>query len=179
MKIGLVRHFKVNYSSYSPFYFPGEFRTAMKRYDEADVIPAKTDLCKINWELCFASSLKRAAITARTIFKKEIIETDLLREVSLLPFTEKNLKLPWFVWHIGARVAWSKNAASQEETKEETAKRINLIYSKIIETGRENILVVSHGFFMKVFSNFLSKKGFEGKIDPFPRNGQLYLFQKN
>ena len=146
MKIGLVRHFKVDYKSHNPFYYPDEFRLAMKKYDEAEVIIDKTDLGGIDWEICFSSSLKRASITAQSIFTGDIIETDLLREVSLLPFTNINFKLPWFVWHIGARVAWAKNSKSQAETKQETSERMKLIYDNIIDSQRQNVLLVTHGF---------------------------------
>jgi broad specificity phosphatase PhoE len=179
MKIGLVRHFKVDYKSYSHFYYPEGFRTAMQEYDEAEIILGQTDLNGTDWQICFSSSYKRAIEAAKSIFMNEIIETNLLREVSLQPFTLRKFKLPWFIWHVGARIAWSKNSKSQDETKQETNERIKLIYSKILESERQNILVVSHGFFMKCFSTFLRKNGFKGEIDPFPQNGRLYIFEKN
>lgn len=177
-KIGMVRHFKVDYKSHSPFYYPEEFRLAMLKYDEADVLIGKTDLHGIDWDVCFSSSYKRAVITANSIYTKTIIETNLIREVSLLPFTNYKIKLPWFVWHIGARVAWSRNGKSQDETRAETDERMKQIYSQIIDTGKKNVLLVTHGFFMKCFADFLKKKGYQGKIDPFPLNGRLYIFEK-
>jgi broad specificity phosphatase PhoE len=178
MKIGLVRHFKVAHKNYKPYCYPKEFHSAMQEYDEADIIIGKTDLNGIDWEVCFSSSYKRAFETAQNIFNKEIIKTDLIREVPLLPFTLLKIKLPWFIWHIGARIAWSNNAKSQNETKQETNERMLLIYQKILETKCQNILVVSHGFFMKCFSRFLTVNGYKGTIDLFPQNGHLYIFSK-
>jgi broad specificity phosphatase PhoE len=178
MKIGLVRHFKVDYKDYNPFYFPDEYDAAIKGYDEADVILKEIHLDGIDWEICFSSSFSRAIKTAEYIYKKKIIKTELLREVNLKAFTTKRIKLPSFVWHIGARISWSVNGKSQPETKEATEIRIRKIYAMIRNSEKENVLVVSHGFFMKCFASFLIREGYNGKIDPVPHNGKLYVFQK-
>ena len=177
MKIGLVRHLRVDYKNYDPIYFPDTYRHVMKAYDNAEIVIGNTYLDGIDWQICFCSSLKRAVETAHQIYKKEIIITDLLREVSLSPFTDREIKLPWFVWHVGARIAWARNSKSQEETRIETYKRIEKLYSQILAAGKENILIVSHGFFMKCFSRFLTEKNFKGSIDNLPRNGKLYIFE--
>jgi broad specificity phosphatase PhoE len=177
MKIGLVRHYKVDLKNPKPYYYPEEFRDAMKEYDEADVIKGSTNLDGIDWDICFSSSLKRAVITAKDIYKGEIIITDLIREVSLLPFTMKKIKLPWTIWHICARIAWSKNSKTQDETRQETTERMNLIYKKILDAKKENVLLVTHGFFMKCFIKFLREKSFTGKVEMFPKNGCLYIFE--
>jgi hypothetical protein len=55
---------------------------------------------------------------------------------------------------------------------------MKLIYNKIMESKKRNVLLVTHGFFMKCFVKFLMEKGFEGKIDPFPQNGCLYIYER-
>ena len=177
MIIGLVRHFKVKYKNYSPFYYPGGYLKAMQEYDEADVLPVDTNLNGIDWETCLSSTFKRARITAEHIYHNEIIFTDLLREVSLSPFTKRNICLPWFVWHIGARIAWHKGSASQEESRLQTLNRAEKIFSIIKDSEKEKILIVSHGFFMKNLVSKLRRKGFTGNIDEIPENGKLYLFE--
>jgi broad specificity phosphatase PhoE len=149
----------------------------MKEYDNAEIVPGNTFIDGVDWQICFCSSLKRAVDTARHIYRREIIITDLLREVSLSPFTDREIKLPWFVWHVGARIAWARNSKSQEETRADTYERIKKIYSQIIDSGNDNILIISHGFFMKCFAKFLIENQFKGFIDKIPRNGRLYIFE--
>lgn len=48
----------------------------------------------------------------------------------------------------------------------------------IYESDYQNILIVSHGFFIRELTKRLNAEGFKGKIDPAPQNGKLYLFQK-
>lgn len=178
MKLGLVRHFKVDYKSYHPFYYPDEYRTAIKGYDEADIILGNTLLNGIDWQICFCSTFKRAMQTAEHIFKKEILKTELLREVDLAPFTNRKIKLPTFIWHGGARISWAMNSKSQPETKNKTIERMKTVYSMAMQTNLDNVLIVSHGFFMKCFADYLRKNGFKGIIDQIPHNGKLYVFEK-
>jgi hypothetical protein len=105
MRIGLIRHYKVDLKNTKSYYSPEEFREAMIEYDEADVIISSIKINQADWEICFVSSLKRTVDTARDICHKEFIKTDLIREVSLLPFTMRRIKLPWALWHICARIA--------------------------------------------------------------------------
>ena len=178
MLIGLVRHFKVDIPFTKTFYTPEEFNKQMSDYDTAGVIPNEVNLGNYDWNICYASNLPRAITTAKTIYKEEIITTPHLREVPINAFINIPVRLPAPVWHISARIAWKKNSSSQPETYNQTMERINKIYNTITSNGYENILIVSHGFFMRVFHNFLTKKGFEGEIDFSPRNGKLYTLTR-
>lgn len=178
MKLGLVRHFKVNIKPGEGLLSASQFSGAMKNYDLADVTPNDLIINKEEWEICYSSSLPRAVKTANIIYNGERIITDLLREVSIYPFTQKNLILPTFIWHAGARIAWFKNKKSQPETNIQTKERVNKFLDLIYSSGKKNILIVSHGFFMGSLVRELIKLGFKGEMDLRPRNGKLYKFEK-
>lgn len=178
MKLGLVRHFKVNIKPGEGRLSPSQFAEAMKNYDSADVTPNNLKINKNEWDICYSSSLPRAVKTAQTIYSGEIITTDLLCEVPILPFTQKKIILPTFIWHTGARIVWFKNKPSQPEGRKQTQKRVEEFLNLINSSCKENILIVSHGFFMGSLVRELLKRGFKGEMDFRPRNGKLYVFNK-
>ncbi|WP_066503595.1 phosphoglycerate mutase family protein [Abyssisolibacter fermentans] len=177
MKIGLIRHFKVD-CTYPKLMNSDEYNKWVNNYDIADVIENNVNLGKITWEKCFASDLYRAIKTAESVFKGEIIKTDILREVPMSAFTSKNLRLPCLIWSFVSRIAWLYSHESQKETKKETIDRINNFVQKIIKLNESNILVVSHGFFMYFLQKELIKNGFTGKRFTKVRNGTLFIFEK-
>ena len=176
MKLGLVRHFKVNIRPGEGRLSSSQFAEAMNNYDSADVTPNKLIINKNEWDICYSSSLPRAVKTAQTIYSGEIITTDLLGEVPIFPFTKRNITLPSFIWHTAARIAWFKNKPSQPEGRNQTQKRVEEFLNLINSAGKENILVVSHGFFLSSLVRELLKRGFKGEMDVRPRNGKLYIF---
>lgn len=178
MKLGLVRHFKVNIKPGEGKLSSSQFEEAMKNYDFADVTSNGLIINKNEWDICYSSSLPRAVKTAQTIYNGEIITTDLLREVPILPFTKRNIILPSFIWHTAARIAWFKNKPSQPEGKIQTQKRVEEFLNLINSSGKENILIVSHGFFLGSLVRELLKRGFKGEMDMRPRNGKLYTIIK-
>ncbi|KAB2846515.1 MAG: histidine phosphatase family protein [Melioribacteraceae bacterium] len=178
MKLGLVRHFKVNIKPGEGKLSSSQFEEAMKNYDYADVTSNGLIINKNEWDICYSSSLPRAVKTAQTIYNGEIITTDLLCEVPILPFTKRNIILPSFIWHTAARIAWFKNKPSQPEGKIQTQKRVEEFLNLINSSGKENILIVSHGFFLGSLVRELLKRGFKGEMDMRPRNGKLYTFIK-
>ena len=177
MKLGLVRHFKV-ITNEKTFLSSEEFAEAMLNYDIAPVIENELKIHSNEWEICYCSTLPRAITTAEKIYDKEIIKTNLLVEVPISPFTQKNIKLPITLWHIGARIAWYKNYKSQIENKDATKERINKFYNLIKDSGHENILIVSHGYFLRMFYEEMKKKGYEGDVDVNIKNAKLYTVSK-
>lgn len=174
MKIGLIRHFKVDHS---PHYFLDSdgFVNSMHEYDTAPVIKNGLVINSGEWDLCLCSTLPRAKTTAQSIYNGDIEYTDLLVEVDMKPFTQKQITLPSFFWHIGARLHWYKGKTTQPEVRGKTIKRAENVLDKILGSGRQNILVVSHGFFLRSLVNILTQNGFDGKIDEAPRNAKLYI----
>jgi broad specificity phosphatase PhoE len=130
-----------------------------------------------DWDICYCSKLPRAVKTAETVFNKEIIKTDLIVEVPITPFTKRNFKLPAIIWQIGARIAWYKSYRSQIESIHGTRERINEFYKVIENSGYNNILIVSHGYFLRMFYEEMKKKGFEGEVEVNIKNGKLYTLE--
>ena len=117
-------------------------------------------------------------ITAKSIYDKELEITDLLREVKMYPVKNNKLKIPSFLWSISSRIAWKLNHASQLETETDTKKRTKEFISKLDLNSDENILIVSHGFFLITLVNELKSLGFKGKVPRKMKNGHLYVLQK-
>ena len=178
MKIGLVRHFKVISPKGKKNLNSAEFNEMMNRYDIHPVKPNKIIIHSSEWDICYASTLSRAQITAKAIYDKEIITTPLIIEVPLSASIRTNTKLHYMVWQIAGRIAWYFSSKSQKEIKPQTLSRIDEFFKEIENSGHQNILVVSHGFFMKVFVRELKKRGFKGELDLSPKNGKLYRFIK-
>ncbi|MBI1932968.1 MAG: histidine phosphatase family protein [Ignavibacteriales bacterium] len=176
MRLGLVRHFKV-ITNEKTFLSSSEFTRAMENYDSAPVISNGLAINSNDWEICYCSTLPRAVATAGKIFSGKIIKTDLLKEVPISPFTKMNIKLPVFVWHIGARIAWYKSHNSQKEDFHQTKKRIDEFYEIIKSSGYEKILIVSHGYFLRIFYDVMKENKFQGNIDVNIKNGKLYLLE--
>ncbi|MBU0560905.1 MAG: phosphoglycerate mutase family protein [Bacteroidetes bacterium] len=179
MTLGFVRHFKVDVKFDKILYSTSQFNEIMQYYDVATVIPNEVNLNGINWEKCFCSSLPRAVTTAKAIYKNEIITTDLLHEVPLPAFTNKEIVLPGLVWHWGGRVAWYYNKISLLETRSQSNARADKIIEQILSAQHQNILIVTHGFFMGVLLKKLYKLGFKGETDLVPKNGKLYILKNS
>ncbi len=178
MIIGLVRHFKVKYGKYPKFYHSKIFERQLAEYDISSVEIKETNIKSSDWDICFCSTLPRAIKTANAVFNKEIVQTELLIEVPLAPFTKRNIHLPYFLWVFLGRIAWGFNGKSQPESRIQTEERIVKVFEMIKSANKERVLIVSHGFFLSIFARYLKKKGFNGAIDETPRNGKLYIFGK-
>ncbi|MBN1301923.1 MAG: histidine phosphatase family protein [Melioribacteraceae bacterium] len=176
MTLGLIRHFKVDAPAYTKFLSASEFSDSQKKYHECDVIEQKVDLDKIDWQVCYSSTLTRAMATAKSIYNGRVVFTEELVEVEASPVFNYGCKLSFNTWHVLARLAWLFGSATQYETRRQTKQRCNKLYSILKESGYQNILIVSHGFFLRELANFLIKKGYKGKIDYAPKNAKLYIF---
>ena len=74
MKVGLVRHFQVKKDfPKETLITPDQFNQWLNEYDESEIEDAEMDLCGIEWNICLASDLFRAAKTAEKIFSGNII----------------------------------------------------------------------------------------------------------
>ncbi|MBZ0179025.1 MAG: phosphoglycerate mutase family protein [Melioribacteraceae bacterium] len=177
MKIGLIRHFKVDVRSQN-FLNSSGFDESMRNYDRAEIIPKRVELTNNEWQRCISSTLPRAKETASAIFSGEILFTDMLVEVPMRSFWNTDIKIPSFIWHIGARIAWKRNHSSQIETYAATKIRVNEFIEKFIRSNDKNTLIVTHGFFMRQLYKALIKEGFEGKIDEVPKNGVVYVLSR-
>lgn len=178
MKIGIVRHFKVNCPA-PKFMNSDEFIEYQNNYDIESVIKNEVNLDEKMWSVCYCSTLPRAVTTAESIYHGKIIKTDLLREVPMSPRRKTKHRLPWFWWNVDARLAWTQNHKSQKEGSAETQKRVKKFLEMINFESNQNILIVSHGFVTFTLVRKLKKLGFKGEIPIHVRNGQLYVLDNS
>lgn len=175
MRIGLLRHFKVN-CPHKKMMTSEEFREWSEKYEVSKVIKKKVEMYGIEWDICYASDLPRAVTTANEVYSGNILLDKLLREVDNAPFIHtERFRLPFQLWHICGRLAWYFRSKSQPETITGTRKRINEFLDHI-DWSKENILIVFHGFMLYNFQKELRKRGFAGEKIKFVKNGVLYEY---
>lgn len=175
MRIGLLRHFKVD-CPHKKMMTSQEFIEWTKEYEESKVIKREVDLNGIKWDICYVSDLPRAVVTAKEVFRGNLIIDKLLREVENAPFINtKRIKLPFALWHVCGRLAWFFKAKSQPENIEGTKERINEFLNKI-DWSKENILIVFHGFMLYNFQKELRRRGFKGDKPKKVKNAVLYEY---
>lgn len=175
MKIGLVRHFKVDLKRNS-FMSSKTYNEYMKKYEETRVIPNELVIDK-NWDKCYCSSMERAIITAKTIYHGDIIITNKLVEISFTARINTKLPLPYYFWTFINRIAWFRNHISQPEGRTKTLKRLNEIVDEILQQKDKNILIVSHAGALYEIRKILRRKGFKGHNFIKARNGKLYVME--
>lgn len=136
------------------------------------------ELGNIAWHKCFSSDLSRAVKTAETIFKGEVIKTNLLREVPISPVLKKNSRIPYILWAFSGRIAWLFSHNSQPESKKDTKKRVSEFLDSIEIYSNKNILIVCHGFLMRTLQKELKRRSYYGKSIHIAKNGSLYTYEK-
>jgi broad specificity phosphatase PhoE len=176
MKIGLIRHFKVDLYK-RPFMTSKDYDEHMYNYDRAGVIPNEVVIDK-EWDKCYCSTLPRAITTAQTVYHGEIIFSDKLIEIPVAAWFKTNLKLPYHVWGVLNRIAWIRNHISQPESRIKTLERVNSITEEIISQDNKNILIVSHAGTLYEIQKLLRSNGFSGPRFLRAHNGKLYIFEK-
>lgn len=180
MKIGLVRHFKVDFKSVRTWLTPNEFEEWINHYNAADVIPNEMKWDDTIWELCFSSDLVRAERTAATIFAGTAARMPSLREIGLEPMFRSRIKLHYNLWLLLSRIGWFFCHRSQMETRKHTESRAVEVVTYLESCPQSNILVVSHGAFMNALNRELLRRGYKArtKMKMKPENGLLYSFEK-
>lgn len=176
MRIGLIRHFRVNIKR-SSFMTSEEYDKYSYDYDRSDVIPNEVVIDE-NWDKCYCSSMCRAVTTAKTVYHGKIIISDKLMEIPSAARIKTKFRLPYHLWAILNRASWSENHQSHPEGKTNTMKRINEIMGQILKQPEENILIVSHAGTMFELQKILLANGFSGERFIKPDNGRLYVFKK-
>lgn len=175
MRIGLLRHFKVN-CPHKRMMTSEEFRQWSEKYEVSKVIKKKVEMYGIEWDICYVSDLPRAITTAKEVYSGNLMIDKLLREVDNAPFIHtERIRLPFEVWHVFGRLAWYLRSKSQPETIKGTRKRINAFLDRI-DWSKENILIVFHGFMIYNFQKELRRRGFEGRKLKIVKNGVLYEY---
>ncbi|UOE96222.1 histidine phosphatase family protein [Alkalihalobacillus sp. LMS39] len=177
MKVGLLRHFKVERGYPNKFVSSEQLMEWVKEYDASDVIPTQLDLGNIDWKRCYSSDLARARKTATAAFSGEIVENKSLREIEIKPLFHSSIKLPLLVHMIFIRIAWLLGHSSQPESKKTVKHKINLLLDEILQS-EEDVLIVGHGGMMMFMSKELKRRGFTGPPIKRAKNGHLYIYDK-
>ena len=177
MKIGLVRHFKVNHP------FPGkrllsksEVIQWFAEYDTTVNLDYKTvDLSDISWQRCYSSPMIRTMKTANHIYNGEIVEITALKELDILHHLSDRLKLPFIIWGIMVRI---KSLSSNKDTDEFKNRIVNFL-DNIMANNENDVLIVSHWFVMRIIRKALIDRGLSG--DNFKSNdyGTLYIYEES
>jgi broad specificity phosphatase PhoE len=176
MKIGLIRHFRVDLKR-RRMMTSVEYNEHVYNYDFADVIPNEIVIDE-EWDKCYCSTLPRAVATAKTVYHGKIIFTDKLIEIPSAARFNFSLRLPYNLWAIIGRFAWIRNHISQPEGRKKTIERITDILDTILEEKDQNILIVSHAGTLYEIQKLLKRKGFTGDKFFKARNGKLYIYRK-
>lgn len=178
MRIGLLRHFKVN-CPHKRFMTSEEFREWSEKYEKSRVIKNHVEMYGIEWDICYVSDLPRAITTAKEVYSGNLKIDKLLREVDNAPFIHSDrIILPFELWHVCGRLAWFFKSKSQPETVEGTRRRINKFLDRI-DWSKDNILIVFHGFMLFNFQRELRRRGFTGEKVKIVKNGVLYQYTKD
>jgi len=177
MKIALVRHFKVNQPfPKQPLLSRYELMKWFMAYDNTiDIEYKKVDLSPINYQHCYSSPMIRAMNTAKHIFEREIVEIEELTELAILHRLPNWVKLPFIIWAIIVRF---KSLESNSDTKKFKDGVISFV-DTLTTSERENTLVVSHWFVMKIIQEELLRRGFTGDIFKSADYGKVYVYEHN
>ncbi|AIQ46674.1 hypothetical protein R70723_12935 [Paenibacillus sp. FSL R7-0273] len=181
MRIGLVRHFKVEHPRLRGWVTGEQFNRWVAEYDEARILPEACADYGEGWGYCISSDLSRAADTARHIFTGEIKYSPQLREIGVTAASGslRGFKLPSVCWLVLGRLLWLSGHASQPESRQATSRRIKAMLDHIeARPEQTDVLLVTHGLLMKQLELELRRRKYTGGRMSHPRNGQLYVYEK-
>lgn len=177
MRIGLARHFPVS----EPW--PAGWRTAAElnewrvRYDAADVRPFPVCDETGRWSRCYTSDLTRAAITARALYRGEVIPLAALREAEFAPFATGGLRLPVRLWRTIFRIAWMTGHGSQRHLRDDFFARVRSV-ADLVESQHDAVLLVSHAGMMFYLRKELLRRGFRGPGFQIAAHARVYEFER-
>lgn len=178
MKIGLIRHARVNYRS--KFFTTGKtFNEGRVTYDATAVNKVELKIMPEEFPVCYVSSLPRAIETAKMIYSGAYIITDDLREVRSTSLFFQNLHAPTLFRTLLGRAAWFFNHSKMPETRGQSMQRAQKFITRLLALPHQDTLLITHGFFMQCLKHELKKQGFKGRGPYFPKNVSLYVFVKN
>lgn len=178
MRIGLIRHFRVEQPLPSGWMTAGGLHLWRTRYDSARVLPVPLDLGAEVWSACISSDLERAIATAKAAYAGGIEVTPLLREPELAEFRTRRLRLPIWLWRWVLRLSWMTGHRSQRQCRDDFRLRVSAM-ADALERRDGNTLVVSHAGMMAYLSAELTKRGYAGPKLQVPEHARLYVYEKS
>jgi|GEM_PF-693453 len=167
--IYLLRHFRVKDDQKEKLNAQ-EFDTWVDEYDKMNLEYLDLDLPPI--DLCLVSPQNRAIASASHLNIEYRID-ERLREVEAKLFKQSRWKFSKNFWLALGRLRWLFNIGSRETRKDSYA-RAREIVEALQESKVQNILILTHGFFIKILAQELHKEGFRGDMDIKPKNGKIY-----
>lgn len=170
--IYFLRHFKVLDKEYKKLNSQ-EFEKWVENYDNFLLEEKELILPKV--KKVYVSSLNRAINTAKYL-NLDFEETLLLKEVEAKAFINTNIKFSKTFWLIVSRFLWFFNF-TKYETKKDTIKRAKT-FIKSLKNDDTDILIISHGLFLKVLEKEFKKIGFSSKLRLSVKNSIVYKLEK-
>jgi broad specificity phosphatase PhoE len=153
--IYILRHFRVKDNT-SGWLDAKAYNLWTESYDRMELEYLDIKLPKVDEVYC--SPKARTIMTAQHL--KLIFTLDeRLIEVPTTTFSDK-LRLPKGVWLIIDRLLWALNL-SKAETKEQTKMRAKSFVDEL--DFKQDVLIVTHGFYMKTLIAELKNRGFKGE----------------
>ena len=172
--IHLIRHFKVDVKSDKKLFNSKEIDEWVKKYDRSDL--EFFDIEAPEHDICFTSSLSRAKRSA-DYMGLEYESLDLFDEVSTKAFIDTKIGLPIWFWLGVGRVLWVLDLVKKSESRSTSTLRAKKAAKFLIDLKEENVVVITHGFFMILLQRELKKLGFVGEFDSHPQNAKVYSFK--
>lgn len=177
VRIGLIRHFPVQFAFPRGWRTSAELQDWLARYNEAPTSVGPFDLGGIAWRACLSSDLPRARTTAGVVFPGPVEPTGLLREVGFAAFDTGGLRLPVPVWQWLVRLCWLLGHPSQRTCRDEFKHRVQIMADRL-SRATEDTLVVSHAGMMNYLSAALRARGFDGPRLGMPRHAITHVYEK-
>ncbi len=177
MKIGIIRHGNVLYRD--PFFSTGKmFNAGRVAYDTAQIGKSALKIRLEDFPECYVSSKQRAIDTAKLIYPGQFTITDKLIEVPNTAIFLLRIHLPSPLRAAIGRIAWYFNYYKMPETKEQTNARARQFLTDLVASTPQDVLLVTHGFFMQSLRHELKRLGFKGHCPYLPPNAKLFVFEK-
>ncbi|HYV95463.1 MAG TPA: histidine phosphatase family protein [Chitinophagales bacterium] len=177
MKVGIIRHGNVLYRD--PFFSTGKtFDAGRVAYDAAAIAKTTLKIMAEDFPVCYVSSKQRAIDTANLIYPGTFMITDEIIEVRNSALFLLKIHLPSALRSVIGRIAWFFNYHKMPETRMQSNQRAQKFLAHLVETTEQNVLLVTHGFFMQSLRHELRKLGFKGHCPYLPPNATLYVFEK-
>lgn len=176
MKIVLIRHFKVDFQ-WKKRYDSDSYEAACAGYNSSAVLKSDHELGLADYVI--TSTMARSIETSVHIFNRSPDASyQELCEVPIKPFMKTKRKLPKLLWDVIGRIQWRLNHPAQPESYTQSRERIRLFIEKLLLHER-NVVVVCHGWVIKLIIKELRARNFKGPDPLFIRNGVPYEFVRN
>ena len=167
MKITMIRHQKVKMK------WPSRcnsvmFDQACMEYNDSEIFSLHAE--ETTDEVVYVSGMRRSIDTAKALFpESQITLLENMQEVPLRSFADCKIKLPLWIWNVMGRIQWKLCIRRQQESYRQTQKRAFDVIT-YLESKKEDCILVTHGFFMRVLINELRKQNYDIENG----NGQIY-----